>query len=730
MKHLKTALSAVLILTYSFTTNALTNNNENKKLEEKKSITEIGKKLLRNIKPALVKVQYFVKYDKGVAPETRGYLCGGCGRWHSSYAGGNIKDERPIESPGYLISDNKIITADMLIHPRFVKEIKVKHGDETITAQISNYYIKQNAVELTLNKKFKSANPLKFVTKDKISKSLFNVSYSEDQGFWSVNITPFARTGLLYRFENETMFYGCRGNSMIIDENNNVLAFTTYPVISINDSWKISPFKWSQYSSKEMKKLLDKIKSNVNQGIFTVKLIFRSPKANKSKYNYYNNRNINTKYFTQGILLENKKLIVLAQLKPSDTARLESIELITQDGKIFKAKFSATLKNVGALIADITNKDIPYKGIKLAKKQAPTMKLIPTAYLKIVGEKMTAYYQHNRVKGFDRGWKNQAIPNVSLSEDDLFLFDKNGSLLAFPLSKRQINNRRYEYDSDKELWQSVYFLKIINNLNNNIDESNIPLSVEKENRIGFMGVELQPLSKDLADLHKISELTEEGRYGALVSYVYKGSTAEKLGIEPGDILISLKAADSQVPIKIEVENYRSRPFPWNRLDEVPEMYFDRIPTPWQSLDNSLNGLLTKFGIGKKVDLKVVKNGKLKDLEFMIKQAPNRYESAKKYKSEKLGCTVRNITFELRRYFQMKKDDPGVIISKIIPGSKISTSGIKPYEIITHINDENVKNVDDFKRLTSQIEDLRFSVKRMSKDRIVKIANKKEIKSKK
>ncbi|UDQ98532.1 hypothetical protein AAEX28_00245 [Lentisphaerota bacterium WC36G] len=720
MKHLTTALLATLSLGYGLSANNLNAAETKEQTQKNISITSIGKDLLKNVKSSLVKVQYFVKYDKGVAPETNGYLCGGCGSWHSSYATSNIEEDRPVESPGYLIANDKVIAADMLIHPRFIKEIKIEQNGEIVTAKISSYYIKQNAVELTLEKKLSKAKPLNFVSKDKISKKLFNVSYSEDDGFWNVKISPFSRGSLLYRFENDSMFYSCMGNSMVIDEKSNVLAFTTFPLISIDESWKVSPLKWPQYTQKEMSSLLEKTKQAVNNGIFTIKLKFRSPKTKKN--DYYSDEEINTEHFAKGILLENKQILVLASLKPADTARLEGIEVIPQDGKTFKAKFAATLKDFNALVADVVTKDIPYKGIKFAKKLAPIMQLLPTADLKIVGDKITPYYHHNRVRGFETGWKNQLLLDVSLNYDNMFVFDDNGTLLAFPIGKRTIETSRYSYDDDVELYQSMYFTPIFKDLAAHIDKSNIPLSAEEENRIGFFGVELQPLSKDLADLHKISELTEEGEYGALVSYVYKNSTAEKLGISAGDILIDIKSKESQVPVKIEVSNYRSRAFPWNRLDEVPEMYFDRIPTPWQSLDNSLNGLLTKFGIGKEVIINVFKDGKRTDMEFKVQKAPTRYDNAKKFKSEKLGCTVKNITFELRRYFQMKDSDPGVIISKIIPGSKVSTSGIKPFEIITHINDEEVKNIDDFKRLSSVDGDLRFSVKRMAKSRIVKINN--------
>jgi serine protease Do len=86
----------------------------------------------------------------------------------------------------------------------------------------------------------------------------------------------------------------------------------------------------------------------------------------------------------------------------------------------------------------------------------------------------------------------------------------------------------------------------------------------------------------------------------------------------------------------------------------------------------------------------------------------------------MGITVRNLTYELRRYFQKTEDQPGVIVSKLEPGGKASVAGIKPFEIVTHINGQPVKSVDDFKKLTSGPGELKMSINRMTKGRQVKI----------
>ena len=90
------------------------------------------------------------------------------------------------------------------------------------------------------------------------------------------------------------------------------------------------------------------------------------------------------------------------------------------------------------------------------------------------------------------------------------------------------------------------------------------------------------------------------------------------------------------------------------------------------------------------------------------------------KSKAVGVTVREMTYEVRRYFQKKPDDPGVIVSAVEPGSKAGVGGVRPYEIVTHVNGKPVKGVKDFEKLVKEQAELRLAVLRMTKGRLVKL----------
>ncbi len=108
--------------------------------------------------------------------------------------------------------------------------------------------------------------------------------------------------------------------------------------------------------------------------------------------------------------------------------------------------------------------------------------------------------------------------------------------------------------------------------------------------------------------------------------------------------------------------------------------------------------------------------------FAVTESPAYFDSAPRFKSKPLGLTARNLTYEVRRYFQKKDDEPGVILSNIEAGSKASVAGLKPYEIITAVNEKPVKDVKEFEAaVTSGGDELRLNVLRMIKTRIVKIS---------
>jgi S1-C subfamily serine protease len=295
--------------------------------------------------------------------------------------------------------------------------------------------------------------------------------------------------------------------------------------------------------------------------------------------------------------------------------------------------------------------------------------------------------------------------------------------MALPVSRRERMTMDETASNPEPLVTSAAYLKAaMDDLPKSADPRNVPLSEDEESRLAWLGMELQPLDQDLARENKVSNLTRDGQTGAMVSHVYPDSPASKTGIEPGWILLRILVEDHPKPLEVRLgrDNMEEGPFPWDDLDEVSEQFYERIPTPWPAADNSFTRALTDLGFGTKFTAEFFHDGKTIAKDFAVAPSPATYESAPRYKSAALGLTVRDLTYEVRRYFQKTPDEPGTIVSKVEPGSKASVSGIKPYEIITHVNDKPVKNVKDFEAATQAQDELRLAVKRMNRGRVVKI----------
>jgi hypothetical protein len=677
--------------------------------------------------PSMVRVEYTLKHDKGQAPNIYGWgeRCPNCGRFHGLGSNEYIDEERPMEIPGLLVSPRQVITLDNMIHPRFVKDIEVRFKDQVVKAKINGYATKQSALLLEIAESLADAKPAEFIS-DREPPYL-SIGYSLLNGAWTINVKPLAAT--ISQTETNRQFWQIKEGCLIVDKNGDPVGIYANEEMPFDDSWKGSPLKWPTISAEQMSNMLAKVEKIANEGLVHVSLNFRSPKKKEetnmwSRYSRREDDEDATQRDVVGVLTEDTQVLVLANLKPNVTARLEKIMIHSpQSEKPVPASFMNTLKDYGCFLARL-EKPMPGK-ISFSAQTIDKFRnqLLLNAEIIQQGKKRTSYYQHSRIAGFQLGWQRQIFPTLGGDTENTFLFDDQGEMLAFPIARRKKVSVQERWDYDRGiLTPTTCLTKVFTDLANNIDSTNMPLSEQEENRLAWMGVELQALNKDLARANKVSHLTNDGQSGALVTYIYPDSPAMKAGIEQGYILLRLHVEGHPKPLEIQLEDrsYFGMDFAWEQLDQLPEQFFDQMPKPWPSAENTFTIALTELGFGTKYKAEFFHDEKTINKDFTVAQSPRHYDSAPQYKSKPLGLTVRELTYEVRRHFQKKIEDPGVIVSKIEKGSKASVAGIKPYEIITHVNDKSIHNKDDFKKLVEGQKEMRLSVERMTKRRLVKI----------
>ncbi len=665
------------------------------------------RKILAAVEPSLVSVEYTLQYDKGEGPRDTS----------------PIKQERPLEVAGFLLTDKTVVTSDIIIHPRFIKSIEVRYGDKTVKATPISYVSDQRAQLLQLETPLTGAKPLgEFAMADKDAK-LFAVFHFK-KGQWTSRVSALSKSLVLR--QGEKAFSRAPARSLIVDAEGNPVAMAMDGRLMLDSEGEFAdntPQSWKLLSKSEVEQDIEKVKKLSRAGIVRVALSFRSPKK-KPGFDRYSRRGEDqeTERNVLGMMIKPDKILVLTHLKPKVTARLERIVVHAADGTKLSAKFERSLLDYGCFIAKLEK---PMKGaVKFSKDDivSSRVKLLIVADVRLQGENRTDYFNHDRITGFRTGWRSNLYPRL-VGTEDIFLFDADGKLVAFPVARREKASTESSWrDVSPTLTASSNFAKVFDDLAANTDKDNIPLKAEEENRLAWLGVEMQRLNKELARANNVADQSRDGQIGAIVSYVYSNSPAAKAGIEIGDILLRLHIEDQPKPLEVELDYgpYEGRSFPWDRLGELPEQYFDRIPSPWPSAESKITRSLTDIGFGKKFQAELFKGGKIVKLDMVITESPAHHDSAGKFKSKAIGLTVKNLTYEVRRYFHKTDADPGVIVAKIEPGSKTSVSGIKPFEIITHVNGKEIMNADDFEKLIAGQDELRFSVKRMDKGREVKI----------
>jgi serine protease Do len=185
---------------------------------------------------------------------------------------------------------------------------------------------------------------------------------------------------------------------------------------------------------------------------------------------------------------------------------------------------------------------------------------------------------------------------------------------------------------------------------------------------GWLGVSIQDIDADLAEKFGLDETR-----GALVGDVTEGSPAEKAGIRPGDVIVTYNGRS--------VES-----------------------------STSLRNMVAQTNVGGEVKVKIIRDGKPKVLKVTVGEFPREFAetglgpSAGQEESAALaGLEVTDLTAEIARRLNLSDlVKAGVVILRVESGSSADRAGLQEGDVILEVNSRSLKNVNDFKNLTSRI----------------------------
>ncbi len=184
---------------------------------------------------------------------------------------------------------------------------------------------------------------------------------------------------------------------------------------------------------------------------------------------------------------------------------------------------------------------------------------------------------------------------------------------------------------------------------------------------GFLGVMIQPLTRDLADEFKIKD-----QKGVIVSDVTPDSPAEKAGLKSEDVIVGFNGApiESQDRFRIAVAG-----------------------TP----------------PGTDVKLHVVRDGQDKEVTVTVGELPGDEKLAANEKADKEndvlhGVHVADLTPETRSEFEVPARVQGAIVVEVEPGSAAAEAGLAPGDVIMEIDTKPVKSAADAVEMTERSND--------------------------
>ncbi len=175
---------------------------------------------------------------------------------------------------------------------------------------------------------------------------------------------------------------------------------------------------------------------------------------------------------------------------------------------------------------------------------------------------------------------------------------------------------------------------------------------------GWLGVVIQEVTPDISEAIGVRE-------GIIIAQVMKGSPADKAGLKVGDVIVEIDG---------------------KKIDRVRDL--------------QLKIMRTKPGT--EVRLKVIREGKAKEIKVKVGELPEKIRGKqKRYEGRGLGLTLKNMSPQERSRAGVE----GVVVVGVVPGSPAHHSGLRPGDIILRVNHKKVKRVEEFYRIIENLKEV-------------------------
>jgi serine protease Do len=175
---------------------------------------------------------------------------------------------------------------------------------------------------------------------------------------------------------------------------------------------------------------------------------------------------------------------------------------------------------------------------------------------------------------------------------------------------------------------------------------------------GWLGITVQDITEEIATNMKL-----KNQKGALVSQVLEGEPGDKAGMKSGDVIINIDG---------------------------------KAISDAKDLTKTVAGLK----VGKKVQIKTLREGKEILLSVIIGERKDTLTAKAEPIPDQLGMTVQEVTPEIERRLG-RKVKGNVIITRVRSGSPADEAGLKVLDIILQINKTTIRSMKDYQNIISR-----------------------------
>jgi serine protease Do len=179
---------------------------------------------------------------------------------------------------------------------------------------------------------------------------------------------------------------------------------------------------------------------------------------------------------------------------------------------------------------------------------------------------------------------------------------------------------------------------------------------------GWLGVLIQRVDRDLAESFGLDRPS-----GALISQIFPDSPAEEAGLKEGDIIIEFNG--KQIDLSSHLPHVVGR----TKVDSEVDVIVMR--------DREKQTIKLKVGILPKNRAQASPGSRIQEFESRI------------------GLIAREITEEEK---EQQAVDYGVVVQRVVEGSAASEAGIREGDIITLLDNEIIRSLDDFEAIVENI----------------------------